>query len=214
MAELAFIHRFVKGSRPMTVLALHGTGGDEDDLVPLAQMVAPGASILSPRGRVLEDGRPRFFRRLAEGVFDEEDLVAQAQALAEFVAEAAQHYAFNARQVVALGFSNGANIASALMFLHPEVLAHAALLRPMVPFMPDALPDLSGKRVLLASGRRDPLIPVANAEALADMYRRAGAEVQHAWGPASHGLIQDDLRVSKAWFETLPLKPSGDRAAR
>jgi predicted esterase len=205
MAELSFIHRFAKGSKPMTVLALHGTGGNEDDLVPLAQMVAPGANILSPRGRVLEDGMPRFFRRLAEGVFDEEDLVAQAHALAEFVAEAAQHYAFDAQQVVALGFSNGANIASALMFLQPEVLAHAALLRPMVPFERHELPDLSGKRVLLASGRRDPLITVANAEALAEMYRRAGAEVQHAWGPASHGLIQDDLRVSKAWFEALPL---------
>jgi phospholipase/carboxylesterase len=208
MAELAFIHRFVKGSRPMTVLALHGTGGDEDDLVPLAQMVAPGANVLSPRGRVLENGMPRFFRRLAEGVFDEEDLAAQAQALAEFVRQAARHYDFDARQVVALGFSNGANIASALMFLHPEVLAHAALLRPMIPLTRSELPDLSGKRVLLASGRRDPLIPVANAEALADMYRRAGAEVQHAWGPASHGLIQDDLRVSKAWFETLPLTPN------
>lgn len=203
MADLGFKHRFEAGAIGLTVLALHGTGGDEDDLLPLARLLAPGASVLSPRGRVLENGMPRFFRRLAEGVFDADDVKEQALALARFIEAARRQYAFGDGPLVALGFSNGANIASALLLLRPQALAHAALLRPMVPFDPDPLPDLRGKRIFLASGRRDPVVPVANAEALAALYRQAGGEVTHEWSAASHGLIQSDITAAQAWFKTL-----------
>jgi phospholipase/carboxylesterase len=201
--DLDFLHRYHPGTQDLTILALHGTGGDEDDLVPLARTLAPGANILSPRGRVRENGMPRFFRRLAEGVFDEEDLRIQTHALADFVEEARRRYGFDATRVVALGFSNGANIAGALLFLRPEVLAHAALLRPMTPLVPESSPDLSGRRIFLASGRLDPLIPMENPERLARMFLESGADVTHEWVSASHGLVDGDLRSAGIWFGRL-----------
>jgi phospholipase/carboxylesterase len=203
-----FEHVFEQSTSPITILALHGTGGNENDLVPMAKMVAPGTNILSPRGKVLEDGAPRFFRRIAEGVFDIEDLKFRTQELADFVIAAAKEYGFDATKVYALGFSNGANIGSSLLFLRPEILAGGAILRGMVPLDLDkgeleALPDLSGKKVFLANGTRDPMVPLENAKRLASMYKEAGATVTHELNPASHGLIQSDLQAMKRWFSHL-----------
>jgi len=204
-SEFAFVHRFVPApdvaEPPVPVLLLlHGTGGDEDDLVPLGRALAPGWALLSPRGQVLEGGAPRFFRRLAEGVFDVEDLVARAGQLADFVGEAARTYALDAGRIVAVGYSNGANIAAALLLLRPGVLAGAALLRAMVPFEPERRPDLTGTSVLLSSGAQDPLVPAANRERLATLLADAGASVDVHLEPAGHGLTKGDLEVVRRWL--------------
>lgn len=203
-----FEHVYEQGTKGLTILVLHGTGGNEHDLVPMAKMVAPDVNILSPRGKILENGAPRFFRRIAEGVFDIEDLKFRTHELADFVTEAAKEYKFDANKVYALGFSNGANIASSLLFLRPEVLAGGAILRGMVPLdldkgELDRLPDLKGKEVFLANGTRDPMVPLDNAKRLAEMYRQAGATVSHELNPAAHGLIQSDLQAMKQWFSHL-----------
>src|SRR4051794_30093164 len=174
MTTLSFIHRFEPASvagRP-PVLLLHGTGGDENDLLPLGKMIAPGAALLSPRGKVLEHGMPRFFRRLAEGVFDEEDVRARAHELADFVAAARETYGITAP--VALGYSNGANIAAAIMLLRPDVLAGGILLRAMVPLSdPRPAAGLAGASALLVSGARDPIAPPENAVRLKMMLEAA-----------------------------------------
>ncbi len=194
------IHRFEPGNRPERppVLLLHGTGGDENDLLPLGRMVAPGAALLSPRGRVLEGGMPRFFRRLAEGIFDEADLRRRAHELADFVGEARGTYGLAAP--VALGFSNGANIAAAMLLLRPEALAGAALIRGMVPFSEPPEVELEGKPVLLLSGSGDPILPVENARRLAATLRAAGADVQHEILPAGHPLTQADVNLTATWL--------------
>jgi phospholipase/carboxylesterase len=197
-----FIHRFIpapEGS-PRTLLLLHGTGGDEDDMLPLGRQLDPTAALLSPRGNVLENGMPRFFRRLAEGVFDEEDVVRRAQELAEFVGAAAARYEFDLKHVTAVGYSNGANIAAAVLLLRPEALSAAILLRAMVPLVPPALPDLARRRVLLSSGERDPIVPKENASRLAAMLRDAGADVTLRFEPAGHALAQGDLEAAKQWL--------------
>jgi phospholipase/carboxylesterase len=204
-----FEHIYQKGTSPLTILTLHGTGGNEHDLVAMAKMVAPGAKVLSPRGKVLEGiDHHRFFRRIAEGVFDIEDLKFRTHELADFVVAASNQYAFDLEKVYALGFSNGANIASSLFFLRPEILAGGVLLRGMVPLDPDKdeiekLPDLSGKNILLANGTRDPIVPLDNAKKLANLYKQAGATVTHELNPASHGLIQSDIVAMKHWFKNL-----------
>ncbi len=197
---LSFAHRFVPGTGAgrAPLLLLHGTGGDENDLLPLGQAVAPGAALLSPRGQVLEHGAPRFFRRLAEGVFDEADLHRRVDDLAAFVAEARRAYDLPAP--VALGFSNGANIAAAMLFLKPEVLSGAALVRAMVPLVEPPAADLGGRRVLILSGAMDPVVPAANAATLARQFDGAGARVDHRVLPAGHGLGQGDLAALAEWF--------------
>lgn len=186
------------------VLALHGTGGDERNLVPLAREVAPGAAILSPRGRVLESGMPRFFRRLAEGVFDLDDLRRRTAELAEFVLAAADRYGFEPARLVALGYSNGANIGASLLLLRPEALGGAALLRGTLPFEPESLPELSGRRILLASGERDPYASRERAQRLAELLAHAGAEVEHHWSAGGHRLEEEDLRAARRWFGGFP----------
>lgn len=205
-ADLGFVHRFEPARDPAmhqrrTLLLLHGTGGDENDLIPLGRALLPDAALLSPRGRVLEHGMPRFFRRLAEGVFDLDDLRRRAAELARFVAKAAQVYGFDPARVYAMGFSNGANIAAAVLLLHPATLAGGALFRAMVPLEPDAAPDLTGKRVLLSEGRADPIVPVENAERLAALLRAGGADVSLVWQQAGHNLTQADVDAARAWFE-------------
>ena len=198
-----FVHRFEPGrddARPL--LLLHGTGGDETDLLPLGRSVAPGAALLSPRGAVLENGMPRFFRRLAEGVFDEADLRRRAEDLAGFVAAARRAYGLAAP--VALGFSNGANIAAALLMLHPGVLAGAVLLRPMSPFKAPPRPNLAGTPVLILSGLADPIVPARDAERLAGDLAAGGALVDHRVLPAGHGLSQADLGIARDWIGGLP----------
>jgi phospholipase/carboxylesterase len=202
-ASLSFTHRFEPGTEAGTppVLLLHGTGGDENDLLPLGRMMAPGSALLSPRGKVLENGMPRFFRRLAEGVFDEEDVRRRADELAGFVTEAREAYGLPAP--VAVGFSNGANIAAAMLLLRPEALAGAVLLRAMVPLGDLLRADLTGKPVLLLSGAVDPIVPAENAARLRALLESAGAVVEHRILPVGHGLSQADVALTKAWIEQL-----------
>ena len=201
--ELGFRHRFLAGSADgdgLTVLLLHGTGGDEGDLIPLGEEVAPGAALLSPRGRVLENGMPRFFRRLAEGVFDQEDLQRRTQELAEFVTAAAKEYGLQNDRILALGYSNGSNIASSVMLAYPGALAGGVLFRPMVALAPAAPPDLRGTGVLLAAGRRDPIVSAQETERLEGILRSAGAEVRTHWHSGGHGLGRDDIEAAAAWI--------------
>jgi phospholipase/carboxylesterase len=199
-----FVHRFEPGAdaaRPL--LLLHGTGGDEHDLLPLGRMVAPDAALLAPRGPVTENGMPRFFRRLAEGVFDEADLRRRTGDLAAFVAEARDRYGLGAP--LALGFSNGANIAASLLMLRPGVLAGAVLIRPMVPFAEPPAADLGGRPVLILSGAMDPIVPAENARRLAAQLTAAGAAVEHRILPTGHGLSQADVSLAAAWLRNAVL---------
>lgn len=197
---LDFVHRFEPGTDAAAppLLLLHGTGGDENDLLPLGRTLSPGSALLSPRGPVLENGMPRFFRRLAEGVFDEADVRRRAGDLAAFVAGARAAYGLAAP--VAVGFSNGANIAAATLLLHPEVLAGAVLLRAMVPLAQTPPADLAGRPVLLLSGAFDPIVPADNAERLAARLKEANAALTHTVQPAGHGLSQADATAAGAWL--------------
>ena len=199
----SFIHRYSPGQdearRPL--LLLHGTGGNEEDLIDLGQTVSPGSALLSPRGKVNENGMPRFFRRLAEGVFDEEDVKFRANELADFVAESRLAYGLDTP--IAFGFSNGANIASALLLLRPEALAGAVLLRAMVPLQKMPSPDLSSKRILMLSGAMDPIVPADNAARLAALLGASGAEVEQKVLPAGHGLSQADVNLARDWIGRL-----------
>jgi len=203
---LGFVHRFVPASEAgpgsTTLLLLHGTGGDEDDLLPLGRMLLPGAAMLSPRGNVLENGAPRFFRRIAEGVFDQEDLARRTGELAEFIAGAARTYALDQQGVVAAGFSNGANIAASLLLRQPGVLRAAVLLSPMVPFEPDALPDLSGTAVFIGAGRNDPIAPAKQTERLAELLTAAGARVTVHWEPGGHSIAKSEIEAAAKWLST------------
>ena len=196
------VHRWQPAADPHapTLLLLHGTGGDENDLVPLAGMVAPGAGWLSVRGNVLEQGMPRFFRRLAEGVFDLDDLRRRTAELGDFLAAASGVYGFSPDLMYALGFSNGANMAASLLLTRPSVLAGGVLIRAMVPFEPGTPVGLAGRAVLLSQGRQDPLISAAGAERLAAILRDSGAEVELAWQPGGHGLTPGDVRVAADWM--------------
>lgn len=200
--SLDFVHRFVPGGvgATPTLLLLHGTGGDESDLLPLGGALAPGAALLSPRGKVLERGMPRFFRRIAEGVFDLEDLKFRTHQLARFVRAAASHYGFTLDSLYAIGFSNGANIAASLLLLEPGLLRGAVLWRPMMPLEPDRVPALAGTSVLIGGGRLDPMTPAAQTEALASYLRSAGADVTLRWENAGHGLSQGDVDAAREWL--------------
>jgi phospholipase/carboxylesterase len=202
MPTLSYLHRFIPGSDASAppLLLLHGTGGDENDLIPLGQKVSPVAALLSPRGDVLEQGMPRFFRRFAEGVFDLADVAARTEALADFIASAAKHYPFDPKKLLALGFSNGANIAASLLLLRPQALAGAVLLRPMVVLQPEKIPDLSGKQILISSGNQDPIVPADHPAQLAQLFRQAGATLALRSHPAGHGLVPADLADAQKFF--------------
>ncbi|GCE18867.1 alpha/beta hydrolase [Dictyobacter kobayashii] len=205
-----FVHRFIpaeaqEGSQKQapTLLLLHGTGGNEDDLLSLGGMLFPGAALLSPRGNVSENGMPRFFRRLAEGVFDVADLHKRTQELADFVSAAAETYHFDASNVVAVGYSNGANIAASLLLSKPGILRGAILLRPMVPFIPDQLADLSAASVFVSAGRMDPIVPTAQTEQLIQLLKQSGASVATHWINGGHGISHEDVREARLWLNTI-----------
>ena len=198
-----FIHDFVPGSSSRTLLLLHGTGGNERDLIPLGRELDPNAALLSPRGKVLENGMPRFFRRLAEGVFDLEDLKYRTNELADFVAAAAQHYGFASDNVVAVGYSNGANIAASMLLLRPEILSAAILFRAMVPLIPETQPNLSSIRVWIGAGEHDPIIPTSETNALAELLRNDGADVTIRYFQTGHQLTRDDVDAARDWLALL-----------
>jgi predicted esterase len=198
-----FIHEFVPGTSSRTLLLLHGTGGNERDLIAFGRELDPDAALLSPRGKVLENGMPRFFRRLAEGVFDLEDLKYRANELADFVAAAAQHYGFGTDRLVAVGYSNGANIAASMLLLRPEVLPTAILFRAMVPLHPDKEPNLSSVRVWIGAGTNDPIIPISETDALAALLRNARADVTIRYFQAGHALTMADVESAREWLRKL-----------
>ena len=199
--DLSFIHRFEPGtSTAAPLLLLHGTGGNENDLLPLGKALAPDRALLSSRGKVLENGMPRFFRRLAEGVFDEQDVIKRAHELADFIVEAGK--AYKLAKPVAVGFSNGANIAAAILLLRPEALSGAILLRAMVPLAKPPKTNLAQKRVLIISGASDPIIPASNAKLLATMLKNAHADVQHEALPTGHNLTHNDVAIASTWLNS------------
>ena len=198
-----FIHEFVPGNSLRTLLLLHGTGGNERDLIPLGRELDPNAALLSPRGKVLENGMPRFFRRFAEGVFDLQDLQYRTNELADFVTAAAQHYGFATDLLVAVGYSNGANIAASMLLLRPELLPTAILFRALVPLHPEKEPNLCSVRVWIGAGDHDPIVPPSDTKGLADLLLRAGADVTISFAKAGHGLTNDDLEAARHWLGEL-----------
>jgi predicted esterase len=216
---LEFVHRFVPGRTAYgpVLLLLHGTGGDENDLLPLGAALAPGAACLSPRGKVLEHGMPRFFRRLAEGVFDVPDLIERTRELAEFVRAAADEYKFDPTRVFGVGYSNGANIAASLLLLHPGVLRGAVLFRPMVPLVPESRPRLAGIPVFVAAGEDDWIVPYGQTRELIALLEDAGAKVTLHVDPGGHALTGDDITAARAWLAdagTHPIQPGGRHGGR
>jgi predicted esterase len=202
-AESSFIHRFVapEPSGPkITLLLLHGTGGDEEDLIPLGRQLLPGAALLSPRGRVLEYGMPRFFRRLAAGVFDLSDLKVQTEELGKFVASGSRKYGLDQRPIIAVGYSNGANMAASVLLTYPDLLAGAVLFRPMVPFEPQMAPAFKDVPVLLAAARNDQIVNPKETARLARILAVAGARVTTHWHPGGHELGPDDIAAAKDWM--------------
>ena len=202
-----FVHRFEPASDQSAVLPvlllLHGTGGDENDLIDLGHMLAPGSALLSPRGKVLENGMPRFFRRLAEGIFDLEDLKVRTDELADFVETASNIYRFNLQHVIAVGFSNGANIAASMLLLRPQMLAGAILSHPMVPLIPDPLPALANRPIFIGAGRFDPLVPVSETERLVALLQKAGGNVTMQWQNSGHVLGHEEVKAAKTWLNNL-----------
>ena len=218
--QLGFIHRFIpsknegsgarirreqgsKGKVFTTFLLLHGTGGNEEDLMPLAYELDKRSAILSLRGKVLENGvAPRFFRRLAEGVFDIEDLKFRTNELADFVNDASKFYGFDLQRIIAVGYSNGANIASSILLLRPEILSAAILFRAMVPLVPDIIPDLTNKHIFMSSGLYDPIIPKQEAERLFGLFKKAGAKVSLNWQDSGHDLTMEEVQKAKEWLHS------------
>ncbi|WP_342715283.1 alpha/beta hydrolase [Bacillus paramycoides] len=200
-------HVFQKGkdtSKPVLLL-LHGTGGNELDLLPLAEIIDLEASVLSVRGNVLENGMPRFFRRLAEGIFDEEDLIFRTKELNEFLDEAAKTYEFDRNNIVAIGYSNGANIAASLLFHYENALKGAMLHHPMVPRRGTQLPNLAGKSVFIAAGTNDPICSSAESEELKVLLENANANVTMHWENRGHQLTMSEVEKAKEWYENTVL---------
>ena len=198
-----FVHEFVPGTSNRTLLLLHGTGGNERDLIALGRELDPNAALLSPRGKVLENGMPRFFRRLAEGVFDLEDLKHRTNELADFVIAAAQHYGFASDNLVAVGYSNGANIAASMLLLRPEALPTAILFRAMVPLIPEKQPNLSRIRAWIGAGTNDPIVPTSETKRLGELLRNASADVTIRYFQAGHELTMADVEAAREWLTLL-----------
>lgn len=204
--ELGFIHRFIPANSKakqtdLTLLLLHGTGGNEEDFIPLGKELASNVSILSVRGKVLENGMSRFFKRIKEGVFDLEDLNLRTNELADFILNSSSIYEFDLERIIAVGFSNGANIGASLLLRRPEVLTGAILFRAMVPFIPTVLADLSKKHILLSQGLHDPIVSRGEAENLLRLFTKARSDATLEWQDSGHNLVQQDIVASRRWLE-------------
>lgn len=198
-----FVHIYVPPPGPdsgYTLLILHGTGGDEESLVPLAERILPGAAVLSPRGKVLENGMPRFFRRFSEGVFDLDDLRVRTRELTEFIFKASEIYSFDRSKLIAAGYSNGANIATSILLTFSDVIPYAVLFHPMVAFVPDVLPDLSGTEILITAGTNDPIVAPDGTEKLAGLFREAGASVEIFWHDRGHSLVREEIMAARSFL--------------
>ncbi|MBM7644840.1 phospholipase/carboxylesterase [Scopulibacillus daqui] len=197
-------HIFNGGQDPPnkpTLLLLHGTGGNESDLLPLAKMVDEKANVLSVRGNVLENGMPRFFRRLAEGIFDEDDLIFRTKELNEFLDESAERYEFNRDNIIAIGYSNGANIAASLLFHYQTAVKGAILHHPMVPRRGVELPDLTGKSVFIAAGTNDPMCSASESTDLQSLLEKANAQVTLHWENKDHQLTMEEIEAAASWYK-------------
>jgi predicted esterase len=212
--DLGFIHKFIPAktdeSHSVTLLLLHGTGGDENDLLSLGDELWPGAALLGVRGKVLENGMPRFFRRISEGVFDLEDLKFRTEELARFIKAASERYDFRTEKLIAVGYSNGANIAASLLLLHPGYLAAAALFRAMVPFTPGIIRDFRNLPVFIGAGDRDPIVPRNQPEELAEIFKSGGADVTLFWHRGGHELGEDDVEAAKKWLAELNFRKKAE----
>jgi predicted esterase/catechol 2,3-dioxygenase-like lactoylglutathione lyase family enzyme len=213
---LDFVHHYIPPASAgelagsTTLLLLHGTGGDENDMIPLGRALLPGAGILSPRGKVLEHGAARFFRRLAAGVFDQEDLALRTEELSDFVEAAERNYGLDPQGMVAVGFSNGANIAASMLLRRPGVLRGAVLLSPMVPFEPESLPKIAGTSVFIGAGKSDPMVKAGEVERLAELLRATGADVAVHWEAGGHTVSEGELQAAREWIARL--LPQGSAA--
>ena len=207
--DLGFVHRYVpaplgaSAHGGTTLLMLHGTGGDENNLVPFGKVLLPGAALLSPRGKVDEGGALRFFRRIREGVFDQKDLAVRTDELADFIAGASEAYGIKRERIVAVGFSNGANIAGSLLLRRPGTITRAVLLSPMIPFEPDPRPDLSNTAVFIGAGKMDQMVPAAETERLAELLRNCGARVTLHWEDGGHNIAPGEIRAAQSWLAGL-----------
>lgn len=201
--QLNHVHRFIPSKDPLndkTLLLLHGTAGNEESLLPVSEFILPNSSVLSPRGQVLENGMPRFFRRLSEGVFDIEDLKLRTHELAEFIKSSAELCDLNLDKIIAAGYSNGANIASSVMLTFPNLISKAALFHPMIPFVPEPGPDLSGTSILITAGTNDPIVRKEETLELCNMYKKYGARVEIYWHDMGHNLTREELDKTKAFL--------------
>ncbi|OLS35611.1 alpha/beta hydrolase [Bacillus sp. MRMR6] len=197
-------HLFQKGkdAKKPTLLLLHGTGGTENDLLPLAELIDKDAAVLSVRGNVLENGMPRFFRRLAEGIFDTEDLILRTKELSDFLDEASKNYQFDRKNIVAVGYSNGANIAASLLFHYKDALKGAILHHPMVPIRGIGLPDLTGTPIFIAAGTNDPICPAAESEELTSLLLGSNANVKLHWENQGHQLTLKEVEAAASWYRS------------
>jgi predicted esterase len=204
--ELNFIHKYIPSSDPtneITLLLLHGTGGNEESFLSIADMILSQAAVLSPRGQILENGMPRFFRRLSEGVFDLPDLKLRTKELAQFIESSAQKYEIASNKVIAVGYSNGANIASSVMFTYPKLISKAVLFHPMIPFVSEMSPDLSDLKVLITAGTNDPIVTREETLELYNLYEQYGARVEIYWHDMGHNLTREELdRTTKFLSES------------
>lgn len=200
---MSFVHEFVLGQSPWTLLLLHGTGGDERDLLPLGRELSPEASLLSPLGKVLEGTAPRFFRRVSEGVFDVDDLIFRTNELADWLLDQQREREIDPERMLAIGYSNGATIVSSLIMLRPDVLRGGVALRPSLPYEPASMPDLHGKDVLYLPGEFDTVVPSSQADRLVELMLKAGARAESKLLRASHGLTQEDVAFAREWVGLL-----------
>jgi phospholipase/carboxylesterase len=202
--SLNLIHKYIPSkdsSNHYTLLLLHGTGGNENSLIPISEIILPGAAVISLRGNTIENGMPRFFRRISEGVFDLEDLKVRTKELAKFIEDSSMKYGINSNNVVAVGYSNGANIALSVILSHPGLISKAVLYHPMIPFVPASSPDLSGTNILITAGTNDPIVDSEETNNLYAMLKSYGANIEIYWHDIGHNLTREEISRTKEFLK-------------